>query len=40
MTRFPVRGLRLRPGEEHRESVLLALEPLSFGGETYAVIAC
>lgn len=38
MTRFPVRSLRLRPGEEHRESVPLAVEPLSFGGETYAVI--
>ena len=36
MTRFPVRGLRLRPGEEHRETLRLELEPLVFGGETYA----
>ena len=36
MTRFPIRGLRLRPGEEHRDTVPLALEPLAFGGETYA----
>jgi uncharacterized protein len=36
MAGFPVRRLRLRPGEEHREVVQLALEPLVFGGETYA----
>ena len=37
MSRYPVRGLRLRAGEEHREAVRLALEPLVFGGETYAL---
>ena len=35
MAGFPVRRLRLRPGEEHREVLSLALEPLAFGGETY-----
>lgn len=35
MARFPLRRLRLRPGEEHREDVVLAVEPFSFGGETY-----
>jgi uncharacterized protein len=35
MAGFPVRLLRLRPGEEHREVVPLALDPLLFGGETY-----
>lgn len=35
MNRFPVRSLRLRPGEEHRETLLLALDPLVLGGETY-----
>ena len=37
MDRYPIRGLRLRPGEEHRETVRLALSPLVFGGETYAL---
>jgi uncharacterized protein len=36
MSRLPIRALRLRPGEEHRETVSLHLEPLRFGGETYA----
>jgi len=36
MARFPLRTLRLRPGEEHRERFELALEPLTFGGETYS----
>mgnify|MGYP001300035291 CR=1 FL=1 len=36
MAGFPVRRLRLRPGEEHREVLPLALEQLVFGGETYA----
>jgi DUF177 domain-containing protein len=36
MARFPLRTLRLRPGEEHREQLELVLEPLTFGGETYA----
>jgi uncharacterized protein len=35
MTRFPIRGLRLRSGEEHRETLSLVLEPLRFGGEAY-----
>lgn len=35
MTGFSVRGLRLRPGEEHRETLRLTLEPLVLGGETY-----
>ena len=33
MTRFPLRRLRLRPGEEHREPLELTLESLRFGGE-------
>jgi uncharacterized protein len=37
VTRVPVRGLRLRPGEEHRETLRLALEPLDLGGETYGL---
>jgi uncharacterized protein len=36
MTRYPIRGLRLRPGEERRETLPLVLQPLIFGGETYA----
>lgn len=36
MAGFPVRRLRLRPGEEHREVVPLALAPLVFGGQAYA----
>lgn len=35
MTRFPLRRLRLRPGEEHREEVLVELEPFVLGGERY-----
>lgn len=35
MSRFPLRTLRLRPGEEHREPLELGLEPFTFGGETY-----
>jgi uncharacterized protein len=35
MARFPLRRLRLRPGEEHREAVLLSVEPFSLGGEQY-----
>lgn len=35
MSRFSLRALRLRPGQEHRETLRLALEPLVFGGETY-----
>jgi uncharacterized protein len=36
MTRLPIRALRLRPGEEHRETLTLHLEPLRFGGEGYS----
>jgi DUF177 domain-containing protein len=39
MSRFPIRSLRLRPGEEHREALRLALEPLVLGGEPYTVSA-
>jgi len=35
MSRFSVRSLRLRPGEEHRETLRLALDPLVLGGEPY-----
>lgn len=36
MTRIPLRNLRLRPGEEHRETLRLRLEPLVLGGAAYA----
>ena len=39
MARFPLRRLRLRPGEEHREAVRLAVEPFSLGGQEYAPAA-
>ncbi|HWO79449.1 DUF177 domain-containing protein [Gaiella sp.] len=35
MAGFPVRRLRLRPGEEHREVVPVTLEPFVFGGQQY-----
>jgi uncharacterized protein len=35
MSRYPIRALRLRPGEEHRETLRLELEPLVCGGEAY-----
>ena len=35
MARFSVRSLRLRPGQEHHESLRLVLDPLVLGGETY-----
>ncbi len=37
MARFALRRLRLRPGDEHREDVLLAVEPFSLGGERYVL---
>jgi uncharacterized protein len=37
MARFPLRRLRLRPGEEHREPVRLSVEPFSLGGQVYAL---
>ena len=39
MARFPLRRLRLRPGEEHREAVRLSVEPFSLGGQRYALSA-
>jgi len=36
MTRFSLRNLRLRPGEEHREQLELDLGPLTLGGVSYA----
>ena len=35
MTRFPLRRLRLRPGEEHRDAVEIELEPFELGGQRY-----
>ncbi len=35
MTAFPLRRLRLRLGEEHRDAVRVALEPFDLGGERY-----
>lgn len=35
MTRFPLRRLRLRTGDEHREPVTLALDPFELGGQRY-----
>lgn len=35
MTTFPLRSLRLRPGEEHREDVPVELAPFVLGGQPY-----
>ena len=35
VTRFPLRRLRLRPGEEHRDAVSIELEPFDLGGQRY-----
>lgn len=35
MTRFPLRTLKLRSGEEHRDTLPVALEPFTLGGERY-----
>ena len=35
VTRFPLRRLRLRPGEEHRDAVSIELEPFELGGLRY-----
>lgn len=35
MTRFPLRRLRLRPGEEQRDAVPIELEPFELGGQRY-----
>jgi uncharacterized protein len=37
MDRYPIRGLRLRAGQEHRETLRLSLDPLVLGGEPYVV---
>ena len=38
MTRFPLRRLRLRAGEEHREPVEVELEPFDLGGQRYLAV--
>ena len=38
MSRFALRNLRLRPGEEHEELVSIAHEPFLLGGQSYAVV--
>ena len=38
MTRFPLRRLRLRAGEEHREHVQIELEPFELGGQRYLTV--
>jgi uncharacterized protein len=35
VTRFPLRRLRLRPGDEHTEALAVELEPFALGGERY-----
>ena len=35
MTRYPLRRLRLRPGEEQRDVVPIELEPFELGGQRY-----
>ena len=35
MTTFPLRRLRLRPGDEFQDAVTIALEPFELGGERY-----
>src|SRR5918999_4030343 len=38
MTRFPLRRLRLRAGEVHREPVEIELEPFDLGGQRYLAV--
>ena len=38
MSRFALRNLRLRPGEEHDEPVSITHAPFLLGGQTYAVV--
>jgi uncharacterized protein len=38
VTRFPLRRLRLRAGEEHREAVQIELEPFDLGGQRYLTV--
>ncbi len=35
MTRLPLRRLRLRSGDEHRDAVAIELEPFDLGGQRY-----
>ena len=35
MTRFPLRRLRLRPGDEQSDAVAIELEPFELGGQRY-----
>ena len=35
MTRYPLRRLRLRPGDEQRDAVVIELEPFELGGQRY-----
>ena len=35
MTRYPLRRLRLRPGDEQRDAVAIELEPFELGGQRY-----
>src|SRR5678815_3425511 len=35
VTRYPLRRLQLRPGEEHGEAVSIELEPFDLGGLRY-----
>ncbi|HUQ21775.1 MAG TPA: DUF177 domain-containing protein [Gaiellaceae bacterium] len=35
MTRYPLRRLRLRPGDEQRDAVAVELEPFELGGQRY-----
>jgi uncharacterized protein len=35
VTRFPLRRLRLRSGDEHRDAVSVELEPFELGGQRY-----
>jgi uncharacterized protein len=38
MTRFSLRNLRLRPGEEHREELAVELQPLTLAGALYELV--
>lgn len=38
MERFPLRRLKLRPGDEHRESLSVGVEPFVLGGLEYPVV--
>jgi uncharacterized protein len=37
VTRFPLRRLRLRPGEEHQDAVSIEIEPFELGGARYLI---